>query len=545
MSSASGKESWSSRLGVIMAVAGSAVGLGNFLRFPGLVADRETGGGAFLIAYFISLLLVGIPVCWMEWTLGRHGGVRGYNSSPGIFHTVINKPWGKYVGLLGFMVPVCVYLYYVVIESWCLGYAWHSFGGNLDLGQNPAAYKHFFGSFTGTEADGAALAWKSTLPFFVVVFVLNFIVIYRGISKGIEWVCNIGMPLLILIALVLLARVMTLGTPDPAHPELSVWNGLGYMWNPDNVAKGLMNPVVWLKAAGQIFFTLSVGFGVIITYASYLKQNDDIVLSGLTASSANEFCEVALGGLITVPAAYAFLGATAIVSSSFALGFNVLPQVFAGMPFGHVFGGLFFVLLFLAAVTSSLSMLQPGIAFLEEGLGLNRRQSVTFLGLITALGSFLVIYFSKDLKALDTVDFWIGTVGIFVEGMLLVLVFNFIFGVERGWADAHKGAELKIPGFYKPIMRWITPVFLGAIFISFVLTKVFGWNFSIIHPEFKPSEYITDLTGTADKPADRVALMSVIFLATVGVFLAMLIHQAGERWGRRAAVAESKTPNQP
>jgi len=104
------------------------------------------------------------------------------------------------------------------------------------------------------------------------------------------------MPLLIIIALILLVRVLTLGTPDPTKPELSVWNGLGYMWNPHDIAKGLSNPAVWLKAASQIFFTLSVGFGVIITYASYLKKNDDVVLSGLTATAANEFCEVGLGG---------------------------------------------------------------------------------------------------------------------------------------------------------------------------------------------------------------------------------------------------------
>ena len=111
-------DGWSSKLGVIMAVAGSAVGLGNFLRFPGLVADKETGGGAFLIAYFISLLVVGLPICWVEWTLGLFGGTQGYNSSPGIFHAIIRKPWGKYVGLLGFIIPVGVYFYYVVIESW-------------------------------------------------------------------------------------------------------------------------------------------------------------------------------------------------------------------------------------------------------------------------------------------------------------------------------------------------------------------------------------------------------------------------------------------
>ncbi|MFM7743475.1 MAG: sodium:calcium symporter, partial [Verrucomicrobiota bacterium] len=185
-------DGWSSKLGVIMAVAGSAVGLGNFLRFPGLVSDKETGGGAFLIAYFLSLLIVGMPICWVEWTLGRFGGTQGFNSSPGIFHAIIRKPWGKYVGLLGFIIPVGVYFYYVVIESWCLGYAWHSFAGGLDLGKDPAAYAGFFGAFTGQAADGALLGFTGPFLFFVGVFILNFVIIYRGLSKGIEFICNWG-----------------------------------------------------------------------------------------------------------------------------------------------------------------------------------------------------------------------------------------------------------------------------------------------------------------------------------------------------------------
>jgi hypothetical protein len=164
-------EAWSSKIGVIMAVAGSAVGLGNFLRFPGLVADKETGGGAFLIAYFISLLVVGLPICWIEWTLGRFGGTQGYNSSPGIFHAIIRKPWGKYLGLLGFIIPVGVYFYYVVIESWCLGYAWQSFSGGLDLGKDPAAYAAHFAQTTGLKADGAILGLSAPFLFFVGVFI--------------------------------------------------------------------------------------------------------------------------------------------------------------------------------------------------------------------------------------------------------------------------------------------------------------------------------------------------------------------------------------
>ena len=526
-------EAWSSKIGVIMAVAGSAVGLGNFLRFPGLVADKETGGGAFLIAYFISLLVVGLPICWVEWTLGRFGGTQGFNSSPGIFHAIIRKPWGKYLGLLGFIIPVGVYFYYVVIESWCLGYAWSSFTGGLDLGKDSAAYATHFAQTTGLKADGAVLGLSAPFLFFIGVFILNFAIIYRGLSKGIEFICNWGMPLLIVIALVLLVRVLTLGTPDPTKPELSVWNGLGYMWNPHDIAQGLSNPAVWLKAASQIFFTLSVGFGVIITYASYLKKNDDVVLSGLTATAANEFCEVGLGGLITVPAAFAFLGASAVAGGTFALGFNVLPQVFAGMPYGHLFGGLFFTLLFIAAITSSLSMLQPGIAFLEEGLGLDRRGSVALLGLVTAVGCTLVVWFSEGLKALSTVDFWIGDIGIFLQGTLLIYVFNFAFGTERGWTEAHHGADIRIPRVFKFVIRWVSPAFLTAIFAMFVLKNVAGWNLSFTAPLFTPTEHILDLIGGPGHPASGVARLTAFFLLLFGLFSALLIQRAGKRWDAR------------
>ena len=117
------KEQWGSRIGVIMAVAGSAVGLGNFLRFPGKAV--ENGGGAFMIPYFIALLLVGIPLCWAEWAMGRYGGRHGFNSAPGIFSVLWRHPFSKYLGALALLIPMTVYFYYIVVEAWCLGYAWN------------------------------------------------------------------------------------------------------------------------------------------------------------------------------------------------------------------------------------------------------------------------------------------------------------------------------------------------------------------------------------------------------------------------------------
>ncbi len=523
------KDVWTSRAGVILAVAGSAVGLGNFLRFPGLAA--QYGGGAFMIAYFISLLIIGIPICWSEWTVGRLGGRLGFHSTPGIYHAMIRKPWAKYLGVIGFVVPVMIYMYYVYVEAWCLGYALNAISGELtrpgtDVGG-------FFARFTGLKEDGVAIQFglRDVGLFVVIAFVLNFLFIYRGISKGIEKVCVYAMPALIGIAFIILVRVLTLGTPDPAKPDQSILNGLGYMWNPGDVLAGLRNPQLWLAAAGQIFFSLSVGFGVIITYASYLRKNDDVVLSGLTATSANEFCEVGLGGLITVPAAFVFLGAAGVAGQgTFGLGFNVLPEVFARMPGGQLFASAFFILLFLAAITSSLSMLQPGIAFLEEGLGLQRKASVALLGFITAIGALFVWYFSKDLKALDTIDFWVGTVLIFVQGTILVIVFGWILGVDRGFAEAHRGALLRIPGIFKPILRYLSPVFLLTIFALFVLQNMLGWNYKFgADAVFTPTAYVKDLLPGGS----NVARASVLLIVVMLVFSIVLINVSGKRWAQR------------
>jgi SNF family Na+-dependent transporter len=539
MSGAKKGEAWSSRLGVIMAVAGSAVGLGNFLRFPGLAA--QYGSGAFMIAYFVSLLILGIPICWAEWTLGRYAGQRGFRSSPGIFYALIHHPAGKYIGVIGVLIPVVIYMYYVYIEAWCLGYSWYSLTGQLNLGADVAAYGDFWAKFVGATENGLTIGHghNQVLAFLVIVFALNFFIIYRGLSKGIELFCKVGMPALILLAIIVLIRVLTLGTPDPAKPDQNLINGLGFMWNPtkadgSSVIAQLANPQLWLAAAGQIFFSLSVGFGVIITYASYLKEKDDVVLSGLTASSANEFCEVALGGLITVPAAFIFLGAAG-VTTGFSLGFKVLPLVFSQMPAPWFFGGAWFFLLFLAAITSSLSMIQPGIAFLEEGLGLNRKQSVSLLGLLTALGCLFVVYFSKDLKALDTMDFWVGTFLLFVMATIIIIVFGWVMGIERGWAEAHKGAAIRIPDFFKPIIKYLCPVYLLAIFAFWILFNVFGWN-----PRtgaFQPTSYITDLVG--EKP-DAVARMSLAVITVTFVFFTLITAAAGRRWEKNGGPEQRK-----
>ncbi|MCB0323024.1 MAG: sodium-dependent transporter [Bdellovibrionales bacterium] len=519
-------EQWATKIGVILAVAGSAVGLGNFLRFPGQAA--QNGGGAFMIPYFIAFLLLGVPICWAEWTIGRHAGARhGYHSAPGVFYAISGKRVWAYLGSIGVLIPLVIYMYYIVIESWCLTYAVQYLTGTIDLGTDPSHYAErsatHFANMTGLSQNGFVYAGNLHPSVFwcTVVFIVNFTLIYFGITKGIESFCKVAMPLMAICALVVLIRVLTLGTPNPELPDRNVINGLGFMWNPKGTATdgvwyaALLNPQTWIAAAGQIFFSLSVGFGIIINYSSYLRRRDDVVLSGLTASSTNQFFEVCLGGLITIPAAFIFLGAAGAVGGTFGLGFNTLPVVFLYMPGGWIFGFLWFFMLFLAAITSSLSMLQPAIAFLEEGFNISRKKSVTLLGLISTAGAIYVMYFSKDLAALDTMDFWVGTMMIYVLATLQVILFAWVLGAEKGRQLAEEGAEMKLPRIFPFIIKYVSPTYLLIMFGAWC-----------VHPDNLPARIKSLSEG-------GVPLFSVGIILAVLVALLGMTHLALKRWEAR------------
>lgn len=525
------RENWTSRIGVILAVMGSAIGLGNFLRFPGLAAKYE--GGLFMIPYFIAFLLLGLPIAWAEWSIGRFGGRYGFNSSPGIFAVIWRNRVSPYVGVLGLVIPVGIYMYYVFIESWCLYYAYQYLTGGMSLGRDPATYQQFFGTFIGAHADGSVFfgGQSDGLWFLLLCFALNFVIIYRGLSKGIEFVSKYAIPFLFICALIVLVRVLTLGTPDPAEPERNVLNGLGYMWNAGGKTgswKSLANPTMWLEAAGQIFFSLSVGFGIIITYSSYLRSRDDVLLSATTSASGNVFAEVALGGLITIPAAFVFFGGpyvqevTTSGGSSFVLGFISLPNVFARMePVGHFFGFVWFMLLFLAAVTSSLSMLQPAVAFLEEGLGTSRRASVTLLGFVTLIGALFIVYFSENTKALGVVDFWIGSFCIYVLATITVIIFGWVIGAKQGLEEAQKGSLIRVPSWVGFVLKYVSPLYLLVIF------GFWAWK-----------EVPAHLDSIQNDPVVR---LTILFLVLLFIFFTMLVATAVRRW-RKLGMLPAKGP---
>jgi SNF family Na+-dependent transporter len=487
MSNHSSNEQWGTRVGVILAVAGSAVGLGNFLRFPGQAAAN--GGGAFMIPYFCALLLLGIPIGWAEWTMGKYGGRKGFHSAPSILGVFGKGAAGRYLGVIGVLIPLAVSFYYTYIEAWCLGYFWHYATGGIGvdaaapIAEQTARAGQFYADFTGRGENGVIAGGSiQTFVFWVITFAVNIWLVFKGISKGIEKFVTWAMPAMAVCALIVLVRVITLGTPDPSLPDQNVVNGLGYMWNPNFEA--LTNPQTWLAAAGQIFFSLSVGFGVIINYASYMRKKDDVVLSGLTASSTNELFEVGFGGLITLTAAFVFLGTSnmigAVQGGTFGLGFTTLPVVFAHMGFwGNIVGAIWFLMLFLAAITSSISMYQPSLAFFQEALGWSRKSATTLMVSICVAGSFLVMYFSRGGIFWSTIDDWVGTFLIFVLAMVQIICFSWVFGVRRGMEEAHHGAQMQIPKVYRFIMKYVTPTYLVVVFAAFCWQNLPAWLRSV------------------------------------------------------------------
>lgn len=452
------RESWGSRIGIIMAVSGSAVGLGNFLRFP--VQAAQNGGAVFLIPYFISLFLLGIPLMWIEWTAGRFGGGYEHSTAPGIFHTLWQKNrFIKYFGVIGIFGPLVIFIYYAYIESWLLGYSFYALTGKLSTVTDEASMQSFLRGYQGLENNEYFTGLAPAYIFFVITFCANITVIYFGIRGGIEKLTKIAMPLLLCFAVIIAIRVLTLGAIN--NPSWTPSAGLGFLWNMD--FSGLKSAKVWLAAAGQVFFTLSVGIGVILTYASYLKKRDDVALSGLSAVSVNEFAEVILGASIVIPAAFIFFGPAGIksiaTSGAFNLGFVTMPLIFQKIIGGGIFALMWFSLLFLAGITSSVSLAQPAVAFMEDEFNFSRNRAVIIFALVCFILCQPVIFFLAN-GVMDELDFWGGTFCLVLFATIETILFTWVFGIDRAWEELHTGADITIPKFYKFITKYITPLFL-------------------------------------------------------------------------------------
>jgi len=448
------REQWGSRLGLIFAMAGTAVGLGNFLRFP--VQAAQNGGGAFMIPYIVSFVLVGIPLMWIEWTIGRRGGGHGFGTSSAMLESLWPTNTARYLGVLGVGIPLLVACYYVYIVSWCLAYAFFSL---LDMFPENAT-RESMGAFLGNYLAGD-LQWLAVTLMLVTVAV-NFWINFRGVKRGIETVARIGIPMLFVFAVVLVIRTFTLGTPDPAKPDWSVDAGMGFIWNPDFSSIG--DPSTWVAAAGQIFFTMSLGLGIIHCYASYTHRDDDIAVTGVASATLNEFAEVVLGASLAIPLAFVYFGPTGAVEiaegGTFDLGFHSMAVAFQQMPGGAFFGFLWFGLLFLAGLTSSISMSQPSIAMLMDHYGVSRERAAAIVWVFILIGLQPAVWGDGYIDALD---YWVPNVGLTTFALIEVVIFAWAFGAHRGLGLLRHGALMPVPDWIGFVMKYVTPLFLVFI----------------------------------------------------------------------------------
>jgi SNF family Na+-dependent transporter len=456
------KESWGTRAGLVLAMAGNAVGLGNFLRFPAQAV--QNGGGAFIIPYLVSFLLMGVPLLWIEWAIGRHGGKYGHHSAPGMMDKLGKGKWLKYIGVFGIFTNLTVAAYYCYLESWTLGYVWHSLTGVFE-GKSAEEVSNFFNQYVDS-ADGSFFNFPpQAMLFFAISFGLNIWILSRGLAKGIEIAAKIGMPLLILFGIFLAIRSLTLDAGEHGAVN-SASLGLNFLWQPQ--FDSLTNPKVWIAAAGQIFFTLSVGMGSIHCYAAYVREKEDIALNAASAGWMNEFVEVLLGGSIVIPIAAAYLGLDWVQANvGLQMGFRTMPTLFQnwGPIFAAISGVAWFGLLFFAGITSSLAMGQPVLAFFQDEYKMDRAKSARTFGIICLLLALPCIFFF-GYGSFWEYDDWVGTYSLVVFALLESIAFAWVFGIDKGWEEINRGADIKIPMFFKFVIKYVTPLFLLVVFIG-------------------------------------------------------------------------------
>ena len=510
-------EAWGSRIGLILAMAGNAVGLGNFLRFPGQAAAN--GGGSFMIPYFIAFILLGIPLMWIEWGIGRNGGRFRKGHIPGMFAAIWHHPAAKYLGVVGMVIPLVVLCYYTILMSWTLAFTWFSITGDYWGLTTQEQMSQYLRSYQ-VIGDGSVHDFWVPFVFFFLSLGSTIWILSRGISAGIEKLAKIGMPILFFFALILAIRVMFLGSGDNG---VSPIQGLQFIYQPDFSRLG--DAKVWLAAAGQIFFTLSVGMGTLQTYASYLSKKDDIALSGIATAATNETAEVVLGGSIAIPAAVAFFGVAGAMqvaqSGSFNIGFVSMPIVFQQMPFGQLFGAMWFGLLFFAGITSSVAMATPIVAFYREEFGY-KRETVSWIVGAVALAFGLLAIFWFQYGFIWEWDYWAGTFGLAVMAFIEVVLFMWVFKPENAWRSIHQGADIRIPVVFKYIMTYVTPLYLGVILV--------WWGFTEAIP-FLRLEGGVGAGGPVPPGTEIYVHISRLLIVAIMVFFLVMIRIAWKRNG--------------
>lgn len=464
------EDQWGTRVGLILAMAGNAVGLGNFLRFP--VQAVQNGGGAFIIPYIICFFIMGIPLLWIEWTMGRFGGRFGNHSTPFILNNMTRLKFWKYFGVFGIFTNIAVAAYYCYIESWTMSYIYHSLRQSF-AGMDQTAVADFFNDYVTIGTTTTGIPYEAVV-FYIICLGLNTYILSKGLSGGIERVAKIGVPILLIFGAFLAFKGITLGSSGAPEgcTDCDSSLALNFLWTPQ--FESLMDPKVWLAAAGQIFFTLSVGMGTVHCYASYVRSKDDIALNAMSAGWMNEFVEIVLGASIVVPIAVGYLGLDWVKENiGFSVAFQVMPYLFGqwGTVLATFAGVAWFGVLFFAAITSSLAMGTPWVGFMKDEFNFSAKKAAySFGGLILLMGLPTVLFFHEGV--FDEYDYWAGTVSLVVFALAETIIFSYRFGIERGWEELNRGSDMKIPKIYKPIIKFVTPALLLIVFVSALITPL-------------------------------------------------------------------------
>ncbi|MBQ4058334.1 MAG: sodium-dependent transporter [Lachnospiraceae bacterium] len=440
------KDNFSSRLGFVLAAAGSAVGLGNLWRFPYLAA--KYGGGTFLLIYLLLTVTFGFALLTTEIAIGRKTGKSALYA-----FSHLNKKW-KFLGVLASAVPIIIMPYYCVIGGWVIKYAWVYLSGQ----GTAAAGDQFFGDYIGQV--GEPIIW-------LAVFVLaTMAIILLGVNKGIENMSKVLMPLLIALSIVIAIFVVT-------RPGAT--DGLVYYFKPD-LSK--MSASAFLAALGQLFYSLSLAMGIMITYGSYMKKEDDIELSVRNIEIFDTGIAF-LAGLMVVPAVFVFNnGSTEALKAGPTLMFITLPKVFDSMAGGHIVGGAFFILVFFAAVTSSVSLMETVVSIFVEKSGKSRKLVTVAVAVYTilmaipsSLGFGIWSHISvKGLSILDMWDFLSNSVLMPVVALLTCIFVGYIIKTKTITDEINSSTEkFKSEKLYVILIKYFSPILIIAILISSIL----------------------------------------------------------------------------
>jgi neurotransmitter:Na+ symporter, NSS family len=438
---------WSSRLGFVLAAAGSAVGLGNIWGFPTQVG--RGGGAAFVVVYLVCVLLVCAPIMLAEFAVGR----RGKKDPSGSFAAIRPGSSWPLVGLLGILAGVGILSFYSVIAGWTIAYIYYTASGAV--AGSPEAIGTFFGNFVASAPRVIGLTF--------VVLAITAATILGGVRDGIERMTKVLMPALLLLLVALMLRALTLPGAE---------TGLAYYLRPD--LSKVFDIQVVNAALGQAFFSLSLGMGAMITYGSYLSPRENIVRAAAWVVCLDTAVAL-MAGFIIFPAGFTIPGFDPSTSGP-GLIFAVLPRLFSTMPGGELFGAAFFVMLTMAAITSTISLLEVPTSYLIDSRGWTRQRAVLTLTAVTfllaipsALGNGASPFFSA-LPGLNT-DFLTVMATIWnnfalpIGGFFIAIFIGWVWTPARALEELEAGGRMPGAAVWAFLIRWICPIAIGIIIV--------------------------------------------------------------------------------